>query len=162
MRVGGKGHRNRVVHGMSHQPVQVHVRCKSRVHRDGRTDQPTAVNADNFTTWATLIQTRKNINSWSVDHQYGIVSFLSQQFEKAEAANSSKIRDRSPLVRKMSYRTIHPKKSGTRVRFFSCQLRRGVPPTQRQLHSDTEVQAWDSTSCARDTHSFPQQKMWRR
>ena len=147
----------------------MHVRCKSRVHRDGRT-------INRRLTMPTISQRGQyffghaNINSLFVDDvsdctppvqvlfpihpQYEIVSLPSQHVEGAEVVNSSKIRDRSPLVRKMSYRTRHPKKSGRRKRFFRCLLRRGVPPKQCRLQGDTENPTWDSTCCAHDTQSF--------
>ena len=73
---------------------------------------------------------------------------------------SSQKRDRSLLVKKMSYRTIHPKKSCSRERFFPCLLRRGVPPTQRH-QSDTEIPTWVSICCAHDIQSFPQTRKWK-
>ena len=85
---------------------------------------------------------------------FEIVSFPSQHFEGAEAANSSQIRDRSPMVRRMSNRTIHQRRSGTRVRHVQFPFRRGVPPSQRQPQRDTEIPAWGSTCCAHDTHKL--------
>ena len=82
--------------------------------------------------------------------------------EGAEAANSLQERDRLQLAEKMSGRTKHPKKRGTREQFFPRQLRRGVPTSQRQLRSGTEMSTWDSTCCAHDIRSFPQTRMWKR
>ena len=147
----------------------MHITCAQR----WADNQLTADNADSFTAWENTIG-HAIINSSSVGDvsdctppfpasvqvlcpgrsHFEIVSFPSQHFEGAEAANSSQIRDRSPLVRRMSYRTIHQRRSGARVRHVQFPFRRGVPPSQRQPQSDTEIPAWGSTCCAHDTQKL--------
>ena len=129
---------------------------------------------DNFTAWV-ILRARANVNSWSMEdvanctppfpspvqvllpghHQYEIGAFCCNMLRRAQAANSSQKRDRLQLARKMSCRTVHPKRIGTREQFFPCQLRRGVPPSQRQLqkwHRDANMGF--HMLCFRDSKAF--------
>ena len=165
---------------VDNQQLQVHVRCRTRVHRDGptinrRLTMPTIPQRGSYSMntrrhqffirggrcrlYTTLSFTRPGPLPWTSPRWNR--HFASQHVEGAEAANSSQKRDRLQLVKKMPYRTIHPKKSGTRERFFPCLLRRGVLPSQRELQSGTEMPTWDSMCCAHDIQSFPQTRMWK-
>ena len=116
------------------QQVQVHVRCRTRVHRGRRTvnrrlTMPTISQRGSHSKHAqtSFLDTWRTLPTVHHPSLHLIRSSSpSQHVEGAEAANSLLTRDRLPLVRKMSYRTIHPKKSDTRERFFLCLLRRGV------------------------------------
>ena len=143
---------------VDNQQVQVRVRCRTRVYRDWRTvnrrlTMPTISQRGSFSMHA---QT-SILGPWRRCQLYTILPFTCQgpppwtssswnrrfpfqHVKGAEAANFSQKRDRSQLARKMSCRTIHPKKSCTREQFFPCQLRRGVPPSQTsKWHRDANM-----------------------